>query len=129
MRALPLDPASPVTYYHVSVPLVRLGDDVASERFLVRATRRFPDNVRLETALSILDLQRGRDTAAMERARRMVARDPENQEGVAYLGELAVVTRAPGCRSTRQATRRNGAGHAAAVSLRDVPDTLRLDTR
>lgn len=95
MRAVPLDPASPVTYYHVSVPLVRLGDDLASERFLVRATRRFPDNVRLETALSILDLQRGRDTSAMERARRMVARDPENQEGVAYLAELAVVTRAP----------------------------------
>ncbi len=95
MQAVPLDPASPVTYYHVSVPLVRLGDDFASERFLVRATRRFPDNVRLETALSILDLQRGRDTAAIERARRMVARDPENQEGIAYLAELAVVTRAP----------------------------------
>ena len=94
MRAVPLDPASPVTYYHVSVPLVRLGDDLASERFLVRATRRFPDNVRLETALSMLDLKRGRDTSAMERARRIVARDPENQEGLAYLAELAVVTRA-----------------------------------
>jgi eukaryotic-like serine/threonine-protein kinase len=95
MRAVPLDPASPVTYYHVSVPLVRLGDDLASERFLVRATRRFPDNVRLESWLSMLDLQRGRDTSAMERARRMVARNSENQEGVAYLAELAVVTRAP----------------------------------
>jgi TolB-like protein/Flp pilus assembly protein TadD len=95
MRAVPLDPTNPVTYYHLSVPLVRLGDDLASERFLVRATQRFPHNVRLETALSILDLQRGRDTSAIERARRMVARDPENQEGIAYLAELAVVTRAP----------------------------------
>jgi eukaryotic-like serine/threonine-protein kinase len=95
MRAAPLDPASAVTYYHVSVPLLRLGDDLASERFLVRAARRFPDNVRLESALSMLDLGRGRDTSAMERARRMVARDPENQEGQAYLAELAVVTRAP----------------------------------
>ena len=43
----------------------------------------------------MLDLGRGRDTSAMERARRMVARDPENQEGVAYLAELAVVARAP----------------------------------
>jgi tetratricopeptide (TPR) repeat protein len=96
MRAVPLDPASPVTYYHVSVPLIRLGDDLASERFLVRAARRFPANVRLESALSMLDLGRGRDASAMERARRMVARDPENQEGVTYLAELAVVTRAPG---------------------------------
>ena len=95
MRGVPLDPASPVTYYHVSVPLIRLGDDLASERFLVRAARRFPDNVRLESALSMLDLGRGRDTSAMERARRMVARDPENQEGVTYLAELAIVTRAP----------------------------------
>jgi TolB-like protein/Flp pilus assembly protein TadD len=95
MRAVPLDPVSPVSHYHVSVPLLRLGDDLASERFLVRAARRFPDNVRLESALSMLDLGRGRDTSAMERARRMVARDPENQEGQAYLAELAVVTRAP----------------------------------
>ena len=94
LRALPLDPVSPVSHYHVSVPLVRLGDDLASERFLVPAARRFPDNVRLESALSMLDLGRGRDSAAMERARRMVARDPENQEGVTYLAELAIMTRA-----------------------------------
>jgi hypothetical protein len=76
VRAVPLDPASPVPYYHVSVPLLRLGDDQASERFLLRATRRFPDNVRLESMLSALDLQRGRDAdvAAMRR-RAMAAHD------------------------------------------------------
>ncbi len=128
MQALPLDPASPVPYYHVSVPLVRLGDDAASERFLLRAIRRFPDNVQLESMLSILDLQRGRDAAAAERARHMVARDPENQEGVAYLAELAVVTRAPDAEALVKPLAETGP-RAAAVSVRDLPDTLRVDTR
>jgi tetratricopeptide (TPR) repeat protein len=94
VRAVPLDPQSSVPYYHVSVPLLRLGDDDATERFLVEVTQRFPDRVRLETSLSMLDLFRGRDAAAMERARRIVARDPDNQEARAYLAEAAVVTRA-----------------------------------
>jgi tetratricopeptide (TPR) repeat protein len=94
VRAVPLDPRSSVPYYHVSVPLLRLGDDDAAERFLIEATRRFPDRVRLEISLSMLDLYRRRDAAAMERARRVVAREPDNQEAQAYLAEAAVVTRA-----------------------------------
>jgi len=94
VRAVPLDPQSFVPYYHVGVPLLRLGDDDATERFLAGVTRRFPGRVRIEASLSMLDLYRGRDAAAMERARRLVARDPDNQEGQAYLAEAAVVTRA-----------------------------------
>jgi tetratricopeptide (TPR) repeat protein len=95
MRALPLAPNVPSSYYHVAGPLLRLGDDAACERFLAQAERQFPDAVRLQLQLSVLDVLRGRDVAAMDRARRMVARHPEDQERQWYLGELAVITGAP----------------------------------
>jgi serine/threonine-protein kinase len=93
--AVPLEPGRSVAYYHLSLPLVRLGDDAATERLLVGATRRFPSSVRLECMFSMLELRRGRDAAALERARSMVARNPENQEAQACLAELAVMARAP----------------------------------
>ena len=99
MRAVPLDPNGFLSYFHVSIPLILLGDDATSERWLVAAARRFPDTPRLEICLAWLDLVRGRDSVALERARRLVAVQPSDQEPPSLLANLVLVTRAPDAES------------------------------
>ncbi len=64
-------------------------------RFLVSiasgAERRFPTELRIQGLLSWLDLRRGSNAAALERARSMVRNAPDNTEGPPLLAELAVV--------------------------------------
>jgi TolB-like protein/Flp pilus assembly protein TadD len=94
MRALPLVPGDGNVHYHVAVPLLQLDDDRAAERFLLRAERRFPTNVRVQLQLATLDLLRGQGEAAIARIRRVAARDPDDSEAQSYLAEFAVMTRA-----------------------------------
>jgi eukaryotic-like serine/threonine-protein kinase len=94
-RAVPLLGHTYLGYYHVSLPLLQLAADDLVERWLLRGEREWPDAVRLQIQLSWLDVLRGRDAAAMERMRRVVARDPGDDEGKSHLAGLAVLTGAP----------------------------------
>jgi tetratricopeptide (TPR) repeat protein len=78
----------------VSGPLILLGDDAASERYLLAAHERFPDAPRLEMQLAWLDILRGRDTAALARARRLTAANPGDAEPPTILVHLAIMTNA-----------------------------------
>jgi len=92
LHSVPLAPTNPNAYYHVGSPLLRLGDDAAAERFLVRAEQRFEGLPRLHMLLSILDALRGRNGAAMDRARQLVISNHENDEAQLNLAEIAVIT-------------------------------------
>jgi TolB-like protein len=91
LRNQQLNPNSPVAPYHVGLGLMPLDDDSATGRFLLDAERRFPTELRVQGMLAWLDLRRGSNRAALERARRMVRNEPDNTEGPPMLAELAVV--------------------------------------
>ena len=78
--------------YHVALPLIQLDDDSATARFLLSAERRMPTELRVQGMLAWLELRRGADRAALERARRLVRNEPDDTEGPPILAELAVVT-------------------------------------
>jgi eukaryotic-like serine/threonine-protein kinase len=94
LRDQQVDPASSHAPYHVGLGLMPLDDDSATSRFLLEAERRFPTEQRIQALLAWLDLRRGSNQAALERARRMVRNDPDNTEGPPNLAELAVVAAA-----------------------------------
>jgi serine/threonine-protein kinase len=94
-RAVPLRGRDFLSYHHLAIPLLRLADDQATERWLLRGEREWPDAVRLQIQLSWLDVLRGRERQALERMRRIMARDPGNDEGIAHLAELAALNGAP----------------------------------
>ena len=92
LRAVPLDPNSPYPCYHVSGPLILLGNDAASERYLRSALQRFPSVPRLEIQLAWLDFLRGRDRVALARVRRLTAANPGDAEPPSMLVNLLVQT-------------------------------------
>jgi len=94
LHSIPLAPTNPHTYFHVGGPLLRFGDDVVAEQFLLRAEQRFPGFPRVQILLSILDALRGRDGPAMDRARQLVISNHGDDEAQLNLGQIAVVTRA-----------------------------------
>jgi eukaryotic-like serine/threonine-protein kinase len=94
-RAVPLMGRHFLTYHHLAIPLLRLPDDGATERWLQRGEREWPEAVRLQIQLSWLDVLRGREQEALGRMRRIMARDPGNDEGRGHLAELAALTGAP----------------------------------
>ena len=91
LRYEQLDPTDSHAPYHVTLGLMPLDDDSATGRYLLAAERRFPSELRIQGLLAWLDLRRGSDQAALDRARRMVRSDPDNTEGPPNLAELAVV--------------------------------------
>ena len=91
LRNQQLNPNQPHSPYHVSLPLIQLDDDSATARFLLDAERRRPTEPRVQGMLAWLDLRRGSNRAALERARRMVRNEPDNTENPPILAELAVV--------------------------------------
>jgi len=91
LRNLQLDPNHPHGAYHVALPLIQLDDDSATARFLLDAERRMPTELRVQGMLAWLDLRRGANRAALERARRLVRNEPDDTEGPPILAELAVV--------------------------------------
>jgi len=95
LRDQQVDPASSHAPYHVGLGLMPLEDDSASSRFLLAAERRFPAEQRIQFLLAWLDLRRGSNQAALERARSAVGNEPDNTEGPPNLAELAVVVAAP----------------------------------
>jgi TolB-like protein len=98
-RAVPLMGHNFLTYHHLAIPLLRLADDTATERWLLKGARQWPDAVRLQIQLAWLDVLRGRDQQALERMRSIMARDPGNDEGQGHRAELAALTGAPDAES------------------------------
>jgi len=94
-RALRLDPNNPFTQGHVAAALYNLAADSAADRVLTATERRFPNHVRTQVMLAGSEMIQGRNLAAMERLRRVAARDPGDLEGPEMLAELAVLTHAP----------------------------------
>ena len=91
LRNQQLNPNQTHAPYHVAIGLMPLDDDSATGRFLLAAERQFPTELRIQGLLAWLDLRRGSNRAALERARRMVRNAPDNTEGPPILAELAVV--------------------------------------
>jgi serine/threonine protein kinase/TolB-like protein/Tfp pilus assembly protein PilF len=115
-RAFQLNPNSGNQYYHVGWPLLLLGDDKASERWLVLAKERFPSFARIDVLLAWLDYQRGDEAQALARARRLVEIDPTNEEAVTLLGEMTFLTGSADAASV--AERSFKSSPAAATGLR-----------
>ena len=95
LRGFVFTPNSATAYYHVEGPLLRFENDAANERYIQHSVAQFPNNVRLQLNVARLDILRGRDSAAMELARRVLERNPSNQEARYFVAELATVTNAP----------------------------------
>jgi len=91
LRNQMLNPNLAHSPYHVALGLMPLDDDSATARFLLAAERQFPTELRIQALLAWLDLRRGSNRAALERARRMVRNAPDDTEGPPILAELAVV--------------------------------------
>jgi len=91
LRDQQLNPNQSHPPYHVGIGLMPLDDDSATEHFLLAAERQFPTELRIQGLLAWLDLRRGSNPAALERARRMVRNAPDDTEGPPILAELAVV--------------------------------------
>jgi tetratricopeptide (TPR) repeat protein len=94
-RMFALAPNVSYAYYHVGIPLILLAANDPAERWLLDAERRMPTYQRVQMLIASLDCLRGRGDAAMSRARRSVASQPENQEGQNLLPEFALMTGAP----------------------------------
>jgi eukaryotic-like serine/threonine-protein kinase len=91
LRNQQLNPDNQHGPYHVALPLIQLDDDSVTARFLLDAERRMPTELRVQGMLTWLDMRRGSNRAALERARRLVRNEPDNTEGPPILAELAVV--------------------------------------
>ena len=91
-RAFRLVPNWGNAYYHVGYPLVVLGDDAATERWLMEGQQHFPDTMRIQILLAMLDCLRGRERESIERARKAVAASPNNEEVLLLLADLTLMT-------------------------------------
>jgi TolB-like protein len=92
LRAVRQDPTSPGFRSHLVTALYSIGVDEATERSLLEAERRWPEYERFPVGLARLDFVRGRDSAAVARLRRYVARDPGNEEALVALAAFAALT-------------------------------------
>jgi serine/threonine protein kinase/TolB-like protein/Tfp pilus assembly protein PilF len=91
-RGFRLVPNRGNSYYHVGLPLLGIGDDAATDRWLAEGERRFPDDKRVQVLLAMLDCLRGKDREALERARKANAASPNDEEVLYFLSELALIT-------------------------------------
>jgi len=91
-RAFQLVPNRGNSYYHVSAPLLVLGDDATTERWLTEGEQHFPETMRIQIMLAYLDWLRGREQQALERARKASAAQPNNEEVLSLLADLALIT-------------------------------------
>jgi tetratricopeptide (TPR) repeat protein len=90
------------TYYHIGAQLLRFNNDSATERFMLRAEQKFKNDERLQMLLCELDALRGRNDAAMSRARRALISQPGDDEAQRNLAEIAIITRSPDARALLQ---------------------------
>ncbi len=110
LRSVPHDPNRPIPYYHVALPLILLGNDRATERWLTRAAQRFPDVARLGMELAWLDCMRGRDRETLARARQLVAAHPEDEQVRSMLMNVTFLTGASDAESVLEPLYREAPG-------------------
>ena len=128
MRAWPLAPNVPHSYYYVSEPLVALDLDVA-ERWLAAAAARFkPDDpasgeriVRMQGAVA---LRRGDLATAVARARDAVRAKPDVISSTQFLTELATYAGTPDAEALVDAALEAGRG-GRGIWVGYTPRTLR----
>jgi serine/threonine protein kinase/tetratricopeptide (TPR) repeat protein len=94
-RGFQVAPNVDVSYYHVGLPMLLLGADAVTERWLLEAERRFPTFQRIQLLLASQEFLTGRAVAAVTRLKRSVEAEPNNPEGLRLFVELAVLTDAP----------------------------------
>lgn len=92
---LRLEPNSGVAYFHVGIPLLFLGNDAVTEKWLTEAEYLFPASMRLQILLAILDFQRGRDQNALQRIRQAATAQPRNEELQNLEADLALISGVP----------------------------------
>lgn len=102
-----------VDYYHVAAPLVVLRDDDLSLRWLLDGERRYPTHVRIQAELAHLEALTGPPVDAAARARRIVAREPDNPEGLMALAEMAYLSEAPDLEALTEPLMKDSAGAAS----------------
>jgi DNA-binding SARP family transcriptional activator/TolB-like protein len=122
LRAIRFAPGSPEIQSHVGVALYFLGDDAVTERWLLEAERRWPDYERWPVSLARLDYARGRDSAAIQRLRNFVARDPGNEEAVRALAGFAALIGTPDAEALVKARLR---ASPDAVGYGPAPESFR----
>ena len=102
LRNQQLDPTAIHAPYHVGIGLMPLDDDSATGRYLLASERRLPAEPRIQILLSWLDLRRGSNQAALERARRVMRNDPDNTEIPAEPGRAGGGGRSARCRASHR---------------------------
>ena len=91
-RAFHLAPNSDNSYYHLSWPLLLLGDDITTERWLREGEQRFPTSARVELVYSVLDFVRGQRVEGLRRAQKAAKIDPANEEPLSLLADLSLLS-------------------------------------
>ena len=91
-RAFHLAPNSDNSYYHLSWPLLLLGDDTTTERWLREGEQRFPASARVELVYSVLDFVRGQRVEGLRRAQKAAKIDPANEEPLSLLADLSLLS-------------------------------------
>jgi tetratricopeptide (TPR) repeat protein len=79
-RAARLGPLEAGIIFHVGVPLYFLHNDAATERWLLDAQRRWPEQPRFTISLARLHYSRGDDASVLRRLRECLAKHPGDQE-------------------------------------------------
>ena len=93
-RGRELTPNTSAASYHVGVSLLQLDDDGRTERFLTSAATRFPNAMRLQILLALLDLRRHRPGQALQRIRAAAQRAPNSIEVLLTRAEIETFTNA-----------------------------------
>jgi adenylate cyclase len=97
--ALERNPTSANNYHHVGLPLVELGNDEVTERFLMAGLTKEPFTGgpkpyhRVPMRLADFELRRGNNDAALKWVRDALELRPHNSEVLRFYGNLLIITR------------------------------------
>jgi TolB-like protein len=108
-------------YYHVAVPLLALRDDEATGKWLADAERRFPDFLRIQHMLALLDIVHDQPGKAAARTAALSARLPENEEVRFQRADVAFLTNSTDLEKAHEALMAR-----AASNFVGVPESIRV---
>jgi cell division septum initiation protein DivIVA len=108
-------------YYHLILPMLNLRADASCRTLLEHAERRFPDSVRLQILLALLELVDGQVERSASRTHALVARAPQNEEAFFHRADVAFLTDAPDLEQALEPLMQHGAS-----SVLSVAETVRL---
>ncbi len=80
------------SYYHLTAPLLVLGDDATAERWISEGEHRYPKEERLKFTRAIFDFVcRGKRNEGLQKIRDAVSASPDNEELVGILIDLSLM--------------------------------------